>query len=283
MYKLDGKRAVITGAASGLGRSLANTLAAEGWRIGVVDVNDTGAEETLRMVQQTGGTGEIFHADVTKPDEVKAFADHFFESWGGVDLLINNAGVACGGLIGDIPLEDWKWIVDINFWGMLYGCHEFVPRMKAQGGGHIVNVASGAGLIPIPEASPYNVTKAAVISLSETLSYEAARHNIDVTTACPMFFKTSMHENMRSADEWVREWALSTFDHAGVPSDKVAARIIAAVKRNKPFAFPQPTGMLLWLPRRFTPQTNDRIYRLLSRYGLLRPIANALGRLRMIQ
>ncbi len=283
VYKLDRKRAVITGAASGLGRSLATTLASEGWRIGIVDIDDTGAEETLRMVERAGGTGEAFHADVTKPENVKAFTDHFFDSWGGVDLLINNAGVACGGLVGDIPLENWNWIFDINFWGMLYGCHEFVPRMKVQGGGHIVNVASGAGLIPIPEASPYNVTKAAVISLSETLSWEAARHNIGITTACPMFFKTSLHEKMRWTDDWEREWALSTFEQAKMTSDKVARKIIAAVKKKKPFAFPQPSGMILWLPRRFTPQTNARMYRLLGRYGLLRPIASALARLRMIQ
>jgi NAD(P)-dependent dehydrogenase (short-subunit alcohol dehydrogenase family) len=283
VYKLDRKRAVITGAASGLGRSLATTLAQEGWKMGIVDIDDSGAKETLRMVERAGGTGEVFHADVSKPEEVRAFADHFFESWGGVDLLVNNAGVICLGLVGDITLADWNWIVGINFWGMLYGCHEFVPRMKAQGGGHIVNVASGAGLIPIPEGSPYNVTKAAVVSLSETLSYEAARHNIDVTTACPMFFKTSLHEKMRVTDEWERKWALSTFERGGMSSDKVAGKIITAVKKNKPFAFPQPTGMILWLPRRFTPQTNARIYRLLGRYGLLRPLASALSRLRMIQ
>jgi NAD(P)-dependent dehydrogenase (short-subunit alcohol dehydrogenase family) len=283
VYKLDKKRAVITGAASGLGRSLATTLAAEGWKIGIVDINDAGAEETLKMVERAGGTGEVFHADVSKSEEVREFAEHFFTGWGGVDLLVNNAGVISAGLIGEIPLEDWNWIIGINFFGMLYGCHEFVPRMKAQGGGHIVNVASGAGFIPIPEGSPYNVTKAAVVALSETLSWEAARHNIGVTTACPMFFHTSLHEKMRVTDEWERKWAVSAFERGGMSSDKVAARIIAAVKKNKPFAFTQPTGMLLWLPRRLMPQTNSRIYRLLGRYGLLRPVASVLARLRMIQ
>ena len=130
MNRLDGKRVVITGAASGLGRALTLALARKGCRIGVVDINVEGAQETLRMVERAGGSGDIYELDVAQPDKVEAMAEHFFSSWGGVELLVNNAGVVVTGCVGDIRLEDWDWLFGVNFWGLLYGCHSFIPRMK---------------------------------------------------------------------------------------------------------------------------------------------------------
>jgi NAD(P)-dependent dehydrogenase (short-subunit alcohol dehydrogenase family) len=280
---LYGKRAVITGAASGLGRSLATALAAEGWKIGIVDINDAGAEETLAMVKRAGGSGEVYHADVAQPENVEAFADHFFDSWGGVDLLINNAGVASAGLIGDIPLEDWNWIFDISFWGMLYGCHEFVPRMKAQGGGYIVNISSSAGLNSLAEMGPYNTTKAAVISLSETLMVEVAPNNIGVTVACPMFFKTNLLSDLRYTDEWEREFAWSAFNTARMTADEVALKIISAVKKGRLYAIPQLSGKVFWLNKRLMPETYYKIYRFLSKHGWLRSTLDRLARWRFVQ
>ena len=283
MPNLNGKRAVITGAASGLGRSLSTTLAGEGWKIGIVDIDDVGAAETLELVKRAGGSGETFHADVSDPESVKAFADHFFDAWGGVDLLVNNAGVASAGILGDIPLENWNWMFDISFWGMLYGCHEFVPRMKAQRSGHIVNVASAAGLISLTEMGPYNAAKAAVISLSETLRMELAQDRIGITVACPMFFKTNLLVDMRYTDEWEREWAQSTFDSARMTSDEVARRIISAAKKDRLYVIPQLSGRIFWLLKRLMPETNYRIYRLLNRGGLLKPLANRLARWGLMQ
>ncbi len=283
MKRLEGKKAVITGAASGLGRSLATALAGEGWRIGIVDINDAGARETLEMVERAGGTGEIYHADVASPEAVKSMADHFFDGWGGVDLLVNNAGVASVGLVGDIPLEDWKWVHDINFWGMLYGCHEFIPRMKTQGGGHIVNVASSAGLLSSAEMAPYNTTKAAVVSLSETLRAEVSPHNIGITVACPMFFETNLLESVRYTDDWEYGFAERTFRYARMTSDEVARRIIAAVKKDKLYVVPQLSGKVLWLNKRLTPNTFHDLFRFLNRHGLLRPLLNTLARLGLLQ
>jgi len=283
MDRLMGKRAVITGAASGLGRSLATTLAGEGWRIGIVDINDAGARETLEMVERAGGTGEIYHTDVASPEAVKAMADHFFDSWGGVDLLVNNAGVAVAGFVGDIPLEDWKWIHDINFWGMVYGCHEFIPRMQVQGGGHIVNVASSAGLLSPAEMAPYNTTKAAVISLSETLRAEVSPYNIGITVACPMFFNTNLLECARYTDDWEKEWCESTFRYARMTSEEVANRIITAVKKDKLYAVPQLSGKFFWLNKRMMPGTFHGLFRFLNRHGLERPLFKVLARLGLLQ
>ncbi len=155
-----------------------------------------GAGETLRMVEQAGGSGEIYELDVRVLIDWEAMADHFFRSWGGVDVLVNNAGVVSVGPVGEVPIEDWEWIFSINFWGMVYGCHTFIPHMKEQGSGHIVNVASANGLMCLLEMAPYNTTKAAVIALSETLRSELPA-GIGVTVVCPMFFNTHLLDGMR--------------------------------------------------------------------------------------
>ena len=132
---ISGKTAVITGAASGIGRGLALALAKEQCTILLADINEAGLKQTCEMVRQQGGKPEVFLCDVSKLDDVMRMADHCFHAWGKVDLLINNAGVASVGFMGDIPIKDWEWIVSINFWGVVYGCHAFVPRMKKQGSG----------------------------------------------------------------------------------------------------------------------------------------------------
>jgi NAD(P)-dependent dehydrogenase (short-subunit alcohol dehydrogenase family) len=255
MNKLDGKTVVITGAASGLGRSMALVLAKKGCRIGIADVNVDGAEETLEMVVQRGGKGETFKLDVSKPEEVEAMAEHFFHRWGGVDLLVNNAGVVSAGFVGDIPLEDWNWIFGINFWGMVYGCHYFIPRFKAQGGGYILNVASAGGLMNMMEMAPYNTSKAGVISLSETLKWEVSGDNIGITVLCPTFFKTHLLDTMRYTDEFETEFAHATFEYAKLTSDQVAEAAIKAVEKGKLFCIPQSTGRSNWAMKRMSPSS----------------------------
>jgi NAD(P)-dependent dehydrogenase (short-subunit alcohol dehydrogenase family) len=246
--------AVITGAASGFGRALALTLAKRGgWKILVADINRAGMEETLAMVRKAGGDGEVFECDVSKPEEVQRMADYAFASWKKVDLLINNAGVVSCGFVGDIPLKDWRWCVDINFWGMLYGCHSFIPPMKAQGGGHIINVASSAGLFSLMQMSPYNITKAAVISLSETMRQELVQYKIGVTVSCPMFFNTHLLDNMRYQDQFQNEFAHSAFEHGRLTAEEVAEKTIRAYEKNKLYIIPQFTGKYYWILKRLSP------------------------------
>lgn len=253
MKRLDGKRVVITGAASGLGRALAVALAHKGCRIGIVDIDMDGAAETLRMVDRAGGRGETYRLDVRVAIDWEDMAEHFFKSWGGVDVLINNAGVVSVGRVGDIPLEDWGWIFSINFWGMVYGCHAFIPSMKTQGGGHIVNVASAAGLLSMLEMAPYNTTKAAVIALSETLRGELASAGIGVTVACPMFFNTNLLDTMRYTDEFESEFAHATFDNARMTADEVARAVVKAVEKGKLYAVPHGSGKVFWKLKRLSP------------------------------
>ncbi len=273
MARFKTKTVVITGAGSGVGRSLAVGYARRGFKVGIVDINDAGAQETFKLVEQAGGQGDVFHTDVTDPKAVKGMAEHFFSTWNGegVGLLVNNAGIAVAGAVGDVPLEDWKAVIDVNFWGMVYGCHEFIPRMKAQGGGHILNIASAAGILSLANMAPYNVGKAAIISLSETLKVELAPDNIGVTVACPMFFNTNLLTDMKSTTPWIGEIAAISFKN-GLSSDIVAERLIKAVEKGKLYEIPMLGGKLFWLNKRLLPGLFYSLPAILHKHGLLKPL-----------
>ncbi|MBN2282292.1 MAG: SDR family NAD(P)-dependent oxidoreductase [Deltaproteobacteria bacterium] len=276
---LSGKKAVITGAASGIGRALAIALAKERCDILLADINEEGLRGTLELVRRSGGSGDVFFCDVSRLDDVVKMADHCFDTWGKVDILINNAGVVSTGFMGDIPIEDWEWIVSINFWGVVYGCHAFIPRMKKQGEGHIVNVASAAGIVSAPEMSPYNVTKAAVISLSETLKSELAPHNIGVTVLCPTFIKTNLMSTLRFTDEFQRYCSVISIENARMTPEKVALLVVNAIRKNKMYVLPQTAAKILWMSKRISPSTHYGFLSFLTRVGWGRKIMLFMARM----
>jgi NAD(P)-dependent dehydrogenase (short-subunit alcohol dehydrogenase family) len=264
---ISGKTAVITGAASGIGRALACALARERCTILLADINEAGLAETKEMVEKAGGVGEIFRCDVSKLDDVTRMADHCFDAWGHVDLLFNNAGVAAIGIMGEIPMKDWEWVVSINFWGVVYGCHAFVPRMKAGGGGHIVNVASAAGIVSSAEMAPYNASKAAVISLSETLKSELSPFGIGVTVICPTFVKTNLLDKMRFTDDFQRMCSTTGIDNARWTPDKVASLVIETVKKDQLYVLPQAAAKTAWIFKRISPAAYCGFFAFLMRAG----------------
>jgi NAD(P)-dependent dehydrogenase (short-subunit alcohol dehydrogenase family) len=270
--ELEGKRAVITGAGSGLGRALSLALMREGCRVGIADIDQAGAAETLGLVEKAGGRGEACPVDVTDPDSVKDMADRFEREWGGVDLLVNNAGIAVAGLVGDMPLEDWRRIVAVNLMGVVHGCHEFIPRMSKQGGGHIVNVASFAGIGNLAEMAGYNVTKAAVISLSETLKMELAPQRIGVTVVCPLFFNTGLIDDLHSTDPFQEEFARACFRCSRTSAEEVAAKVVEAVRRNRFYLIPQRSGKVFWALKRVSPPAFACVTARLNRAGVGRPL-----------
>jgi short-subunit dehydrogenase len=172
---------------------------------------------------------------------------------GGADLLINNAGVAVSGRIGSIPLADWEWIVGINLWGVIYGCHHFVPRFQKQGSGHVLNVASAAGLFSSPNLGPYNVTKAGVVALSETLASELKRDNIGVTVLCPTFFVTGIAQNARAQGSRGRDKIEKLMSRATVQAEGVAKAAISGVERGDLYVLPHRDGRWLWRLKRAVP------------------------------
>lgn len=267
MKHLKGTRAVITGAGSGLGQALCLELARRGWRILAADSIEQRARETLALVQQAGGSGEAVCCDVARKDQVAALADRVARDWGGVDLLVNNAGVSVAGCIGRAPLENWQWVIDIDLWGVIYGCHFFVPLMKKNGGGHIVNVSSNAGIANFPEMGPYNVAKAGVISLSETLRAELASYGIGVSVVCPTFFPSRLLETMRCDTDEQSQIAHKMFDLATMDAAAVARCVLRAVKKNRLYVLPQVEAKLFCHMKRLLPGVFSQMVRFVYRRG----------------
>jgi NAD(P)-dependent dehydrogenase (short-subunit alcohol dehydrogenase family) len=261
---------VITGAASGIGRALALEWAKRGFKVGILDINMEEAGRTLEMVEAAGGTGETFRCDVTSLEDVQAAADHFFASWGGVGVLVNNAGVLSAGAVGDIPIEEWKRAIDTDLWGVIYGCHVFVPRMKASGAGHIVNIASMAGITPPIEEAPYNVSKAGVICLSETMRMELAPFNVGVSVVCPMGVKTNAMAATSDAGDFITPMWEVAMNNARLPCEEVARRVVNAVEKNKLYIITHTMGKFFWTNKRLMPEGFFKTMTLMSRKGMLR-------------
>jgi NAD(P)-dependent dehydrogenase (short-subunit alcohol dehydrogenase family) len=281
-------RAVITGAASGLGRALALEIAERGGRVLIADLDASGASETARLVAERGGAAEFVSTDVGRFQDLERAAETAERLWGGTDLLINNAGVAATGPIGEVPLEDWEWLLRVNLWGTIHGCHAFAPRMKAQRSGFILNVASNAGIASLPEMGPYNVSKAAVISLSETLNAELAPYAIQVTALCPTFFATNLLRTFRSPSPRQHQLAQAIFERSRSSATQVARAAIRGLEKGRLIVIPQFDGSLVWWLKRLAPslyfallrwqQRRDLMGRLLiGRQDEVRPSPKAVG------
>ncbi len=247
-------RAVITGAASGLGRALAVELAGRQAKLLLADIDEEGSRETVRLVARAGGEAHTVRCDVSRSDEVAALAGEADRALGGVDLVVNNAGVATGGEVGDIPLADWEWLVGVNLWGVIHGCNTFAPRFKQQRGGHILNVASSAGFVSLPGMAPYAATKAGVIALSEVLKLELAPHGVGVTVLCPTFFQTNIIEGGRGIDEANKNIALKLMKQAKLQAPDVARLALAAVDAGRLYALPHRDGRWFWRLKRAAPE-----------------------------
>ena len=250
-------RAVITGAGSGLGRALALELADRGAGLMLADINEEGLAETAR---QAGFRQVDVHTrvcDVRDRQQVLDLAEAAIDALGYVDFLANNAGVAVAGPFDEVTMEDWQWIVDINFWGVLYGCQALAAHMRERGSGYILNVASAAGLLNPPGMAPYNVTKAAVVSLSETLAGELAPAGINVSVLCPTYFVTDIAKNARGVgDDSDRRRTEKLMLRSKKQAPEVAREAIDGVLRGQGHIVPMTDGKVMWgikraLPERF--------------------------------
>jgi NADP-dependent 3-hydroxy acid dehydrogenase YdfG len=255
-------RVLITGAGSGLGRALALRFAAAGWRVGVTDLRTDAAAATLQAVKAAGAEGFAAALDVTSEASFADVAERLQREWRGVDVLINNAGVATSGTVQDSPVEQWRWVLDINLLGCVRGCRAIAPLLTAQNSGHIVNIASFAGISNPPALASYNAAKAAVISLSETLRFEMFPHHVGVSVACPSFFRTALLDTSRSAgDENLHSTAPQMdrivdklMERAEVTAEDVAADIFDAVQQNRFMVITHPDSRRLALLKRVSPE-----------------------------
>jgi len=198
--RLPGKRAFITGAGSGLGLTMARILASEGWSLGLFDVDPSRLAAAEEELTNSGARVQAFPGDVTHFDELVVAVNSFADIAGGLDLMVNNAGVACAGSLLESSMEDWRWIVDINLLGVVHGCRAGVPHLQRGGKGILLNIASAAAFVSPPLMTPYNATKAAVVAISESLAGELAASGVQVSVAMPGFMKTELLSTARGPE-----------------------------------------------------------------------------------
>lgn len=268
---------VITGAGSGLGRALALHYARNGWSVAALDIDRSAAETTAQEVMATGGDALAAEVDVRDEASVNAGATAAGERFGRIDAWINNAGIAAAGTVAETELSQWQTVVDIDLLGVVRGARAAIPWLRKAGGGHIANIASFAGIATPPGLASYNVAKAGVVALSETLRLELADDDIHVCVACPSFFKTNLLATSRSVagedeDEAPRPMekvteklmARSTFT-----AEDVAAAIYRAAERGQFLVLMRP-DLPRWLLKRASPEAFFRAVRRTTR-GFTRP------------
>lgn len=264
--------AVVTGAGSGIGRSFAMELAKRGGTVVCADINLAAAEETVSLIEtQASGKAFAVQCDVTDKAQVKSLSEQAEQLMGhAVTLVINNAGVGLGGKFDEVSLEDWQWCVNINLWGVIYGCHYFVPKFKQQGYGAIINVASAAGYTAAPEMTAYNVTKSSVLALSETLSAELRKDKISVNVLCPTLVPTNIMKNGRLPKQYAGVADDLLMNHAFTTSEKVAIKTLDNLNAGKLYTIPQPDAKLFWLMKRASPSLYTKMlgvgYPVFNRY-----------------
>lgn len=248
------KRAFITGAGSGLGLALANALAADGWAIGLFD-HDLGrltaveGELTAANVQAHAYPGDVTHAD-----ELTVAVNTFATTHDGLDVMINNAGVAVSGPLMQTALEDWDWIIRINMLGVVHGCRAAIPHLQRNSSGLLINVASAAAFVSAPEMAAYNSTKAAVVSISETLASELRSSGTQVCIVMPTFFASNLLESHRGTGS-TRATAAQLMDTAGYSASEVACDILHGAGAGKTYIVVPRSARVLWRLKRWLPRT----------------------------
>jgi short-subunit dehydrogenase len=230
--ELNGKVAVVTGAASGIGRALAGVLARRGCSLALADVDEAGLAETAGQVEAQGRRASVHAVDVADWERVVAFADEAVAAHGGVDLVVNNAGVSVTGTLEEQSIEDLRWIVGVNFWGVVHGCKAFLPHLRKRPEGHLVNVSSVFGLIGLPTQSSYCATKFAVRGFSEALWAELADSRIGVTVVHPGGVRTNIVRASRTADAAAKARMIETFERRALAPEAVAEQIARGVERG---------------------------------------------------
>lgn len=234
MRSLRGKTAVVTGAASGIGKALALRLAREGMRLVLADVD----ARRLREVASALPGALPVRADVARMADVEALADRAWARFGSVDLLVNNAGIAEVGPLWEVPLARWRRVLGVNLWGAIHGCLAFVPRMLAQGTvGHVLNTASMAGLVTPAGSAAYSVGKHGVVALSEALAQDLAlrRARIGVSVLCPGWVSTGIFDAVPGAGPGLRALVAR-----GQSPDAVAEQAVRAVREGRLYVLTDP-------------------------------------------
>jgi NAD(P)-dependent dehydrogenase (short-subunit alcohol dehydrogenase family) len=263
MKHLEGKVAVVTGAASGIGRGLAEEFAAEGMKVVLSDIEAEGVHAAVGEIADTGTETLAVIADVSKKEDVERLAERAMGRFGAVHVVCNNAGVMRGDIAWQMPVEDYAWHIDVNLWGVIHGVRTFVPILMAQGEeAHIVNTGSMSSLTSTPYTAAYSLSKHAVMAFSECLYHELslAGAKIGVSVVCPAAVKTKMYEAEKhrqqryvpASREDTRisdmiQSALESSFEGGITPNEMARQTVRAIKENRFYVLPEGGDAFRWM------------------------------------
>lgn len=231
MKDLEGKVALVTGAAGGIGRSIALELARERAVLLLVDIDGAGVGSVAAELDAMGAEAHAFSVDVSDRQSVKELADMVHARWGPLDILVNNAGFAIYRDLVFTSVEEWEALLGVNLWGLIHHVNAFVPEMMKRRAGHVVNVGSWMAFFSLPGSGAYNATKAAVEGYSNALRYELHRYRIDVTTVYPVIVGTHFYDSIEG-NFWTR-LSLKIIPLVAQKPDALARRIVKAIKSGK--------------------------------------------------
>ncbi len=244
-------RVLVTGGAAGLGAALAAAFVARGDEVLVGDLNEPAGESPPPWIE----------LDVRSDDDWAAAHDWVTERWGGLDVLVNNAGVAGGGRLDVAGLDEWQWITEINLFGVVRGTRTFVPMFKEQRSGQIVNIASLAGLVHPAGMASYNAVKAAVVALSETTAHELAEYGVSCSVVCPSYFRTGLVEHMQGSDTAVGEVIGALVAGAPLGPDDIAAAVLEGLERGEELIIPDDAARAAYQLKLTDRAAYDRVMR----------------------
>ncbi|HKY57116.1 MAG TPA: SDR family NAD(P)-dependent oxidoreductase [Aeromicrobium sp.] len=247
--RAQGKRVLVTGGASGLGAALVEQFLKRGDRVLVTDLADS---------SEAPAGASYLRLNVTSDADWDAARAWVETNWGGLDVLVNNAGIATGGRIDVVTLEEWQGVIDINLLGVVRGCRTFVPMMKTQNAGHIVNTASLAGLVHPPAMASYTAVKAGVVAVSETLSYELSPWNIAVSAVCPGFFRTNLASSLAGSDQAVDKVAARLIEKSPLTAPQIAAEVMKGIDARHMVIQPDAPGRRAVWTKKFARPLYDR-------------------------
>ena len=255
------KRAFITGAGSGLGLCICKELAMDGWTIGMSDIDEISLQKAADDIAKLGGIPMAYELDVSDKDQYRIVTEKFLSEIGGIDLLVNNAGVGDGGYVEEYGLDNWDWLLSINLHGVIYGNALFIPTFKAQKSGAIINIASAAAFTSMPRMGAYNVSKAGVRALSETMDAELNHLGVSVSCVMPTFFKTKVMQHARGKQEEL-EMSRMIFATSELTPERVAKHILKKVGKGRFHIVLPADAKFMFFMKRFFPTILLRMFRL---------------------